>query len=262
MPEDIDIRTANVARMYDYFLGGGHNLEVDRVAARQAIEIMPQIVPTARANRAFLQRAVRTCLDLGVRQFLDLGSGIPTVGPVHEIVHQVDPSGRVAYVEIDPVAVAHTELILADVVGASATRADMTDPAEVLSAPGVVELLDFDRPIAVIAAAVIHFVPDDRDPRRILRTYRDATAAGSMLVFSHGAMDDNEPARMDSIRDHYRSTSHPLQRRTHGQIAALLDDWRLLDPGLVDATAWRPDAPVAPAPDKVTMLAAVAVHDD
>lgn len=261
MPEDIDVRTANVARMYDYFLGGGHNLEVDRVAARQAIEIMPQIVQSARANRAFLQRAVRACLDLGVRQFLDLGSGIPTVGPVHEIVHRVDPAGRVAYVEIDPVAVAHTELMLADVRAATITHADMTDPAMVLSAPGVAGLLDFDEPIAIIATAVSHFVPEDHDPGDILRAYRDATTAGSMLVFSYGAFQDDQPDRMAAIRAHYRGTSHPIQPRTNAQIAALLDGWRLLDPGLVDATAWRPDAPVAPAPDKVTMMAAVAVHD-
>jgi len=261
MPEDIDVRTANVARMYDYFLGGGHNLDIDRIAARQAIEIMPQIVIAARANRAFLQRAVRACLDLGIRQFLDLGSGIPTDGHVHEVAHQVDPAARVAYVDTDPIAVAHTELLLAGVTGASVTRADIADPADVLSAPGVAGLLDFDQPVAVIATAVLHFVTDDRNPHRILRTYRDATVSGSLLVFSHGAVDHDQPDRMAAIRDHYRNTSHPLQRRTSAQIAALLDGWHPLDPGLVDANAWRPDDYDIPDPNQITMLAAVARHD-
>jgi len=260
MPVDIDVRTANVARMYDYFLGGAHNLEVDRIAARQAIDIMPQIVPTARANRAFLRRAVHACLDLGIRQFLDLGSGIPTVWPIHQIAHRVDPAARVAYVDNDPIAVAHTELLLADVPAASVADADITDPDEVLSAPGVADLLDFHRPVAVIAAAVLHFVTDDRGPHRILTTYRDATAPGSMLVFSHGAVDHDQPDRMDAIRDHYQNTNRPLQRRTHAEIAALLDGWHLLDPGVVDANAWRPDDPDIPVSDQVAMLAAVASH--
>lgn len=260
MPEGIDVGTPNVARMYDYFLGGAHNLEVDRIAARQAIEIMPQIVPTARANRAFLRRAVRACLDLGIRQFLDLGSGIPTVWPIHEIAHRVDPAARVAYVDNDPIAVAHTEMLLADVPAVTITDADITDPDEVLAAPGVTDLLDFGRPVAVVAAAVLHFVTDERGPHRILTTYRDAAVSGSMLVFSHGAVDHDQPDRMDAIRDHYRNTSHPLQRRTHPQIAALLDGWHVLDPGLVDANAWRPDDPDIPVTDRVAMLAAVAGH--
>lgn len=256
IPEDLDLRTANVARMYDYFLGGGHNLEVDRIAARRAIEIMPHIVVAARANRAFLQRAVGACLDQGIRQFLDLGSGIPTVGPVHQIAHRIDPAARVAYVDTDPVAVAHTELLLADVPAATITRADLTNPADVLTAPGVAGLLDFDQPIAVIVAAVLHFVPDDRDPRRILRIYRDAIAPGSLLVFSHGAIDDDEPDCMAAIREHYRNTSHPVQRRTHAQIEALLDGWHPLQPGLVDANQWRLDDP--DVPDDVTMLVTLA----
>lgn len=261
IPEDLDLRTANVARMYDYFLGGGHNLEVDRVAARRAIEIMPHIVIAARANRGFLQRAVRACLDLGVRQFLDLGSGIPTAGPIHEIAQRIDPAARVAYVDGDPVAVAHTELLLADVPGATATHADLTDPRKVLSAPGVTELLDFGQPVAVIAAAVLHFVPDDRNPRHILRTYRNAVAPNSVIVFSHGENNDDEPDRMEAIRQHYRNTSHPVQRRTPAEMAELLDGWRIVEPGLVDANAWRPDDPDAPIPDTITMRVALAVSE-
>jgi hypothetical protein len=258
VPEDVDVRTASVARMYDYFLGGGHNLAVDRAAARQAIEIMPQIIASARANRAFLQRAVRACLDLGIRQFLDLGSGIPTVGHVHEIAHAVDPAARVAYVDTDPIAVAHTELLLADVPAATVTRADMTDPAAVLSAPGVTELLDFSRPVAVIAAAVLHFVADDRNPHGILNTYRDATEPGSALVFSHGADDYDLPERMNAIGDVYQRTNHPGQSRTRDQILAMIDGWHLLDPGLVDANAWRPDNDDHPVFERARVWVAVS----
>jgi len=258
VPEDIDVTTASVARMYDYFLGGGHNLEVDRAAARQAIAIMPPIVDTARANRAFLRRAVRACMDAGIRQFLDLGSGIPTVGHVHDIAHRVDRAARVAYVDTDPIAVAHTELLLAGLPTTTITCADMTDPAAVLSAPGVRDLLDLDQPIAVVAAAVLHFVPDDRDPRGILQTYRKITAAGSMLVFSHGAAITDQPDRGRAISELYRRTSHPGQSRCEAEILALLGDWRLLSPGLVDAHAWRPDHPNGTAPEQVRMWAALA----
>jgi SAM-dependent methyltransferase len=260
IPEEIDVRTASVARMYDYYLGGGHNLEVDRVAAERAIAIMPDIVTVARSNRAFLQRAIRAILDLGVRQFLDLGSGIPTVGHIHEIALAIDPASRVAYVDTDPVAVAHTRRLLAGVSGVSVTRADLTDPPSVLLAPGVAELLDFGDPIAVVAAAVMHFVPDERDPQGILNAYRDATVPGSMLVFSHGANDPNRPVNMDALKDHYQhNTSHALQRRTEAQIAALLDGWQLLAPGLVDANTWRPNNPTL-VPDRAGMLSAVASH--
>jgi len=246
--------------MYDYYLGGGHNLEVDRVAADKAIALMPDIVAVSRANRAFLQRAVRAILDLGVRQFLDLGSGIPTVGHVHEIAQAVDPASRVAYVDTDQVAVAHTRRLLEGVSGVSITRADLTDPPSVLFARGVAELLDFGEPIAVIATAVMHFVPDDRDPHGILNTYRDATVPGSMLVFSYGAYDATRPENMDGLKDLYqKSTSHPLQRRTDAQIAALLDGWHLLHPGLVHANMWRPDNPTL-VPSRASMLAALASH--
>jgi hypothetical protein len=257
VPDDVDVRTASVARMYDYFLGGGHNLDVARAAARRAIEIMPRIVTMARANRDFLRRAVRACLAAGVRQFLDLGSGIPTVGHVHEIAHQVDPTVRVAYVDTDPIAVAHTELLLVNEPATSATRADLTDPADVLSAPGVAGLLDLNRPIAVIAAAVLHFVSDEHDPRGLLDTYRAATAPGSLLVFSHGARNDRRDEG-EAISELYRSTSHPGHARTEAEIRALLGEWRLLPPGLVDATEWRPDPHDCPSDGRPTSWAALA----
>lgn len=183
------------------------------------------------------------------------------MGPVHEIAHRVDRSARVAYVDTDPIAVAHTELLLAGLPTTTITRADITDPAAVLSAPGVRDLLDLDQPIAVIAAAVLHFVPDDRDPRGILETYREISAAGSMLVFSHGAVITDQPDRDRAIGQLYRGTNHPGQRRCDAEILALLGEWRLLSPGLVDAHAWRPDHPNGPhgsVPERTRMWAALA----
>lgn len=257
LADGVDVSTPNVARMYDYFLGGAHNFTADRDAAARAVAAMPQIPRMAQANRAFLQRAVRFCVNAGVRQFLDLGSGIPTVGHVHEIAHAVDPAVLVAYVDIEPVAVAHTRHLLHGLATATVTQADMTDPATVLSAPGVVGLLDFTRPVAVLAVAVLHFVPDDSDPRGVLAAYRDAVPPGSLLVLSHGGDDYDRPDRMDALHKVYQRTSTPGQRRSRADIVALLGDWELIEPGLVDVTAWHPDEPT-PVPERARVWGAVA----
>ncbi|HEY4021315.1 MAG TPA: SAM-dependent methyltransferase, partial [Pseudonocardiaceae bacterium] len=186
-PAEFDVTRPNAARMYDYFLGGAHNLAIDRELADKTIAIMPGIVDMARANRSFLRRAVQYCMKAGIRQYLDLGSGIPTVGHVHEVAHRIDRAARVAYVDIEPVAVAQTKRLLADVPTATVTKADITDPKQVLAAPGVAELLDFNQPVAIVACAVLHFVPDSADPVGVLTTYRDHLSPGGALVFSHGA---------------------------------------------------------------------------
>jgi hypothetical protein len=239
-PAVFDVTRPNAARMYDYFLGGAHNLAIDRELADQTIAIMPGIVSTARANRAFLQRAVRYCMKAGIRQYLDLGSGIPTVGHVHEVAHRIDRAARVAYVDIEPVAVAQTKRILADIPTATVTKADITDPKEVLAAPGVAELIDFSQPVAVVACAVFHFVPDEADPAGVLRAYRDHASQGSAVVFSHGAT-SLSPEQGEQLYTLYRQTTQPGHRRTREDIEAMLAGWDLVEPGLVDATAWRPE---------------------
>jgi hypothetical protein len=276
---ELDVTRPSAARMYDYFLGGAHNLAIDRELADKTIAIMPEIVGLARANRAFLQRAVRYCLAAGLRQFLDLGSGIPTVGHVHEIAHTVDPTARVAYVDIEPVAVAQTRRLLADVPTATVTKADIAEPSAVLAAPGVAELLDFDKPIAVIACAVLHFVSDERRPAALLAAYRAAVRPGSMLVFSHGASPLTGGSltgssltgssltgssltgssltgssltgidESDEISSLYGQTTLPGQRRTKADIENMLAGWDLVEPGLVDAAAWRPDDDQATPPE-------------
>ncbi|MFC7344347.1 SAM-dependent methyltransferase [Saccharopolyspora griseoalba] len=244
---DVDVETPNAARMYDYYLGGSHNFAQDRAAAARALEVTPTMIPGARANRAFLQRAVRFCLDAGVRQFLDLGSGIPTVGHVHEIAHRVDPSTRVAYVDNEPVAVAHTRRILSDASAVTVTRADLKDPEEVLNAPGVAGLLDFGQPVAVLAVAVLHFIPDAEDPAAILDAYCRAVPSGSFLAVSHITDHYDTPEKVAEIDRLYSSTTHAARHRRFEEFTALLGDRELVDPGAVYATDWRPETGSAPA---------------
>jgi hypothetical protein len=238
--QGIDLDRPNPARMYDYYLGGAHNFAPDRALAEQALSVMPWMREAVRANRAFLGRAVRYCFDQGIRQFLDLGSGIPTVGNVHEIAQTLDPRSRVAYVDNEAVAVAHSTQILRDNPNASITRADLTDSAAVLSAPTVTELIDFSQPVAVLAVAVLHFLPDERDPASVVRAYREAMSPGSYVVLSH-VTSDHDPEEAANAKNVYQRSANPVHTRSHAEITALLHGFDLVEPGLVDATRWRPD---------------------
>ena len=246
-----DDRVPNVARIYDYLLGGSHNFAADRERADALIATGPSIVATARANRNFLRHAVERAMDRGVRQFLDLGSGIPTVGNVHEVAHRRDPDVRVAYVDHEAVAVAHSAAILADVDQATITDADYRDPATVLVAPGVAGLLDLDRPVALLAVTALHFVHDEDDPTAMIKTYRRALASGSVLALSHGS--DDYPEHPAFLAKHlaatrlYATTSNPIRLRSRAEILALMAaaDFVPDRSGLVDIGHWA-----APAHDE------------
>jgi SAM-dependent methyltransferase len=237
----IDFDRANAARMYDYFLGGGHNFAVDREQAVKAAAAHPGIVRTLVENRRFLGRAVRWCVEQGIDQFLDLGSGVPTVGNVHQIAHETDPAIRVAYVDFEPVAIAHATEIVAALDTVTATRADLRDPDAVLGAPGVSELLDLDRPVALLLVAVLHFVPGDLS--ELLARYRAVLAPGSVLVISHSS-DDHDDAeladRMRSAAAAYDDSATPGTLRTRAELRALVDGLALdvVEPGLVDVINW------------------------
>ena len=185
--EEVDTGRPSIARIYDFYLGGNHNLPIDREAARQVVETMPELPEIMRVNRAFMRRGVRHLVDAGIRNFLDLGSGIPTVGNVHEIAQAVDPTSRVVYVDNDPVAVAHSREILNGNDRAMAIRADLREPAAVLDDPEVnrLLLLGLGEPMAVLMSAGLHFVPDDEEAAALVATYRDAMPSGSYLVVSH-----------------------------------------------------------------------------
>ena len=239
-PEDIDISVPSAARMYDYYLGGAHNFAADRELAEKALEAMPDGRALARANRAFLQRSVRFLAGTGVVQFLDIGSGIPTVGNVHEVAQKVAPDARVMYVDMDPVAVSHARALLTDNPRATATRGNLRDPGRILADPQVRDLLDLDRPVAVLLLAVLHFVADADRPEAIVAELRDALAPGSYLVISHGTDAGRSTEELEHV---YRRTVTPLAMRDREQVRALFAGWELIDPGVVWAPEWRPDEP-------------------
>ncbi|GAA4858463.1 SAM-dependent methyltransferase [Saccharopolyspora rosea] len=240
----VDVDRPNAARMYDYYLGGSANFEVDRVAAEAGKAAMPDAVTYARSNRAFLGRAVRYLCSVGVDQFLDLGSGIPTVGNVHEIAQEANPRARVAYVDIEPVAVAHGRRLLAGVDGVTTTQADIRDPASVLSAPGVADLLDFDRPVAVLAVAILPFVTDDAEAAALVAAYRQACVPGSYLVISHIAQLAASREQVAEAEQVMARTPTPVVWRSADRIAPLFNGYALVPPGLLPAPQWRPDGPV------------------
>jgi SAM-dependent methyltransferase len=248
----------NAARIYDYLLGGSHNFAADRAAGDQAAAVMPELPLIMRAGRAFLRRSLRHLVAAGVDQFLDLGSGIPTAGNVHEVVQQVNPQARVVYVDIDLVAVACAYALLVDNPRTTVIHADLRAPDRILADPQLRELLDLARPVGVIMSAVLHFVPDADDPAGIVAGYRDAIAPGSYLILGHAARDDRIAGQAAATKVWDR-TATPLFPRTRDQIAALLADLDLVQPGLVPLPLWRPDGPIdTDGQDRVAGLAAVA----
>lgn len=251
---EIDPDMPSPARIYDFWLGGSHNFPADREVGRRTAEVMPGLPLAAVANRVFLGRAVHHLVnELGVTQFLDLGSGVPTAGNVHEVAKAANPDARVVYVDIDPVAIAHARSILADVPGCGAILADLREPAAVLGHPLLRETFDFTQPIAVLMFAVLHFIDDEGEPATIVREFMKPTAPGSYLAISHGAPDPKDPAaQLDAARSYAARTGVPFVPRTFEQLMPFLDGLELIPPGLVPITEWMPDAlgaqvPVAPS---------------
>jgi hypothetical protein len=251
----IDLERPNAARVYDYLLGGGCNFEADRAFADKLLSRVPEAETILQHNRAFLGRAVRFCVEQGIRQFLDLGSGIPTVGNVHEIAQRVAPGCRVVYVDNEPVAVAHSELMLEHNDDAGVVLADLLDVDAVLGSEPVRRLLDFTQPMAVILAAVLHFVPDEANPHRVVARYVDAMASGSFLVLSHGASSGRE--RYQVIGQMYRQIGTPAAGRTHEQVHAFLTGTEIIEPGVVWTQQWRPEFDPGEHPEPAAIYAAV-----
>jgi SAM-dependent methyltransferase len=243
-PEGIDIDTPSASRLYDYYLGGCHNFAADRVLAERVLAVMPEGPVLAQTNRAFLRRAVRYCVTAGIRQFLDIGSGIPTLGNVHEVAQRAVPDARVVYVDVDPVAVAHSRALLADNEQATAIQEDLRNPEQIVNHPETRRLLDLDRPVALLLVAVLHFIQDRDDPARLLRTLRQSLAPGSVLVLSHGTH-EGRPEDAAKLAELYKSTANPLRMRDRSAVLELFDGFELIDPGLVWAPLWRPDSPDA-----------------
>jgi S-adenosyl methyltransferase len=254
----IDLDRPSAARVYDFYLGGFHNFAADREMGRQAIQMWPDLPEIMRANRGFLRRAVEFLVDAGVRQFLDLGSGIPTVGNVHEVAQRLAPDTRVVYVDNDPVAVEHSRAILAGNDLTAVVQADLRDPEAVLADPGVRGLLDIDRPLAVLMVAVLHFVPDEDDPAGLVARFREAVPSGSYLALSHASAGE-QADRAAEHRGLYRRTATPMTMRTTEQGLTLFDGWELVEPGVVYLPEWRPEPGTPPVdrPERMPGLAGV-----
>ncbi|MFC0108831.1 SAM-dependent methyltransferase [Kibdelosporangium aridum] len=262
IPVDIDVERASPARVYDYLLGGSWNFDIDRMMAQAAIDRMPWVRELARHNRQFLTRAVRFCADAGVRQFLDLGSGMPTAKSVHEIARETDPGARVVYVEQEPVAVAHGGLILSGVDGVEMIGADMRDVDVVLNHPTTTALLDFDEPIAVLMASSLHYVLDAAQAVQTVERYMEAVVPGSYFVLSHisdsGADGADEVNRLVELS---KTTSSAGVARSREWIEELLNGLEVAEPGVVYTSQWRPDTRlqlVRELPAHSSLLAAVA----
>jgi len=250
-PKDVDIEKASAARLYDYFLGGSYNFEVDRALGRQIEQAAPGVPEFAFLNRAYLRRAVRYMLAQGIDQFLDLGSGIPTAGNVHEITQNTNPDARVVYVDNEPVAVAHADLILEDNPNAVAIEAELQDHATVLGHEKTRAVLDFSRPIGLLAVAVLHFLPDGVDPNEVLAAYRRVLPAGSYFALSHLTRDVGSD-QVDQIIRLYAQSQNPITPRSKADIAGLFAGFDLVEPGIVFTPLWHPESPedVGEHPDR------------
>ena len=263
----IDTSVPNVARMYDWWLGGKDNFAVDREAAERHERAIPALPWLARENRAFLRRAVRFLAGEGITQFLDIGSGLPTNQNVHEVAQQVNPDARVVYVDIDPVVVNHARALLSS--GRTvAIQGDVCRPDDILGDPEVGRLLDLSQPVAVLILAVLHVIPDEADPAGAVARFRAAMAPGSYLAITHAAVSPahvvgtqrlSEAAR--ELVDANKATAG-VPGRTHDEIARFFGDMTLVEPGLTDVWAWRPDDDtVVTTTDFMRILAGVARKD-
>ncbi|HEY0639030.1 MAG TPA: SAM-dependent methyltransferase [Pseudonocardiaceae bacterium] len=258
IPDGVDQELPSSARIYDYLLGGAHNFAADRQIAERFAAVLPGSREIARLNRAFLRRAVLFMVSSGVRQFLDLGSGIPTVGNVHEIAQRAAPESRVVYVDNEPVAVSHSALLLEGNPGAAAVQADLTEPDAVLRHRETRRLIDFSRPLGLLAVGVLHFVPDSRDPDALLGRYRAVLAPGSLVALSHFTA-DTRPAEVAAMVEVMRHTKDPVHPRSRERFTEFFAGLELVEPGVVSTALWRPDsaADLADRPERDQIHAGV-----
>ena len=240
-PTEVDVTRPSVARVYDFYLGGSHNFASDRAFAREVLRVYPELTAISRDNRDFMRRAVLYLCSQGVDQFLDLGSGIPTAGNVHEVAHTVNPRARVVYVDHDPVAVTHSRELLAGTEGVVVISDDLRDPVRVLRDAVAVGDLDLSRPMAVLMVAVLHFVGDEDGPAGLVKQYMSGTVPGSYVAISHARSDGKrDAAATEAVYNRSRSPN-PMQFRSTSEIRGLFGELTLVDPGLVHLPRWRPE---------------------
>jgi S-adenosyl methyltransferase len=243
VPAGVDTGQANTARVYDYLVGGSHNFLADQDVGRAILAVDPEARLFAGANRDFLGRAVRFLGAAGISQFLDIGSGIPTEGNVHEVAQRADPDARVAYVDVDPVAIAHSRAILAGNPRAEVIPGDLRDPAGILAHESTRRLIDLSQPVGLLLVAVLHFIPDSGDPWALVAALRDAIAPGSYLVLGQGTLDGRADTAQAFQKMYNRSVTTKINMRPRAEIQRFFDGFELVDPGLVFVPQWRPDSP-------------------
>jgi hypothetical protein len=239
--------------MYDFFLGGRDNYEVDRDAAQRVIDVFPDIVPTTRANRRFMHRAVRHLAASGIRQIIDIGTGIPTAPNTHQVAHEVSADIRVAYIDNDPIVATHAGAHLLGAGNTGFFLGDLREPETVLGHPTIGELIDFDQPVGVLLVAVLHFITDEEDPAALVAAYRDALPAGSRLVLSHATSDFHPRGTgVDEAKDVYkdRKATATVTTRTRAEVLPFFDGFDLVEPGLVQIPLWHPEG-AAPAEEEL-----------
>jgi SAM-dependent methyltransferase len=255
-PEGLDTERPSVARLYDYFLGGTHNFAADRELARKLLQAEPNAKYIVAENRKFLGRAVRFLLSAGVRQFIDLGSGIPTQENVHEIAQRGDAGARVIYVDNDPAAVAHSRHLLGGNARATVIEADLRDPDGVIGHPDVAAMIDFSEPVGLLMITVLHFVPDSDAPASLVGSFAQALAPGSYLAISH-ATHEAAPGAAAEVQDLYKSTTASAYTRTSAEIMRFFAGFDLVEPGLVYLPLWRPDGRPPSHPERAWFYAGV-----
>jgi hypothetical protein len=260
IPAGVDPTLPSPARLYDYYLGGVNNFQVDRDAADKMRALMPELSDAAWANRGFHQRAAKWMAARGIRQFIDIGSGLPTKGNTHEAVQKVLPGARVVYADNDPMVAAHARGLLADDGSTTVIEADLRDPDGLLGHPGLRELIDFSEPAGLLMTAVVHFVPDDGDPWGLVARYMAAVAPGSYLALSHSTMDKLPPRMVQAGLELYSRASQPLYPRPRAEVERFFDGLELVapydgaKPALCHVGTWDADDPEAADSDGSRVL--------
>jgi len=238
---EIDTSTPHPARMYDALLGGKDNYAADREAVRRLLTVAPEARDSARANRAFLQRAVRFLVgEAGIRQIIDIGTGIPAAGNVHQVAAQVAPQTRVVYADNDPIVHVHANALLTGSGTTSIVLADLREPEAILEHPRTHALIDFSQPVGLLLVAILHFITEAENPAHIVASLREALPGGSYLVVSHATGDLRPDAAQDAASVYDEATSS-VTLRSKAQVEALFDGWELVEPGVVQVPLWRPE---------------------
>jgi hypothetical protein len=245
LTDDVPLDKPNAARIYDYLLGGYHNFEIDRMMTEKMIATFPELRLSAYASRACLRRIVNFLIAQGVEQFLDIGSGLPTLGNTHQVAQAADPAARVVYVDIDPIAVAHSEAILQSNPNAIAIRGDVRRPDQILNHEKVRGLLDLSQPVAVLLLSTLAYVPDDEVMYGAVRTLRDALAPGGYIAIIHATFDGAPAGVVERLSALYASTTAESKARSIADIRRFFDGLELVEPGLVHVPLWRPEEPDA-----------------